>query len=256
MKYIGSVIGYSSGNCDTVYSDAIIVTDAQYVGGLVGYSYYDDSTYTTQILNTCWFDGVVTGDTVRSAAGIVGFVDYKSGGTKCKLELNDCLNTGKISNARKNNNDGLGDQFIGGLIGQVPYGMTISMTNCLNTGKIDIQFYDFTGSLVGRFGRASAVVTVENCYTTNESYDRNGTTRPWTYISGLTIKNKAGNTVSDADVLISESSILGTAATSGAPGLFGADSAWITDTKTQPSGGTPILKTFGEWWLSQQNAVK
>ena len=126
-SYIGSIVGSALGEFDTIYSSAIVETNKQRVGGLVGYVSSDSSSTTKFKMTNCWFDGSVTStraDDIR-IAGLIGQ-------SQAKAELTNCLNTGTVNAPSANT----ADPEIAGLVGCVSSAMT--MNNCVNVGALNI----------------------------------------------------------------------------------------------------------------------
>ena len=102
----GSIAGFCSGNITNVYSNAIVESASDEVGGIVGRF---GSTY-TKTISKCWFDGIVYGHNLY-AGGIVGQVNM---GEKT---VSDCLVTGSVNN----NWSGTNFPHTGGIVGGVYY---------------------------------------------------------------------------------------------------------------------------------------
>ena len=85
----GSISSNGGGTFDSIYSDAIVVSEKLYVGGIMG-----RATENTTITN-CWFDGTVevVGGYGRYTGGILGRADSQ---TECKIE--HCLNSKRKGN--------------------------------------------------------------------------------------------------------------------------------------------------------------
>lgn len=88
LEGLGSIAGQGAGLIDTVYSDAIVVSNFRNVGGLIGNQRHANSPLTIQ---NSWFNGKVTG--TQWVGGLVGFV-Y---GTVGYTNLIDCLVTADLT---------------------------------------------------------------------------------------------------------------------------------------------------------------
>ena len=163
---VGSIVSNGCGTIEKVYSDAILTSNGENVGGIVGKA-NDDGTASamakTMKINNCWFDGRIdlTTKTGRYGGGIVGFV---SGGT---LTVSHCLNSGDITSQSKESN-GL---FVGGLFGALTYANysgAVILEDSLNVGKVETLKTTATGSIAG--SKASDVTwKITDTYTTEQS---------------------------------------------------------------------------------------
>jgi len=126
---MGSVAGQLLGSMDTVYSNAIVVSENLHAGGVVGRSYASAA----DSINNCWFDGsvIVSTDTAKDmrVGGILG--QHVSG----KNTIKNCLNTGKIQYTFTTDADVAVN--VGGIFGGASTSTTVS--NCLNTGDVIVQ---------------------------------------------------------------------------------------------------------------------
>lgn len=120
-KGTGSIIGCGTGTLDSIYSNAIVVCEADTCGGLVGYL----KAVKANLIQNCWFDGSVetTSELSTYTGGLVGRV--LSNASLCKIL--HCLNTADVTSK---------GQEIGGLIGAVAGETTMWLTDCLNVGDI------------------------------------------------------------------------------------------------------------------------
>jgi len=172
---IGSVVGVSSGLLETIYSDATIVTNGQHIGGIVGLLQYTDGTYKAKVgIKNSWFDGLLTGDIMRNAGGIAGgTAAYRAvtDASKYAVTFENCLNTGTIHNERVNSEDGLGGQYIGGIIGTSGGGRSIKMDGCVNAGTFDLKYKTYSGGLIGRIYYSENVCEIRNSYTIQGSHN-------------------------------------------------------------------------------------
>ena len=196
VAYIGSICGDLRGDMSNVYSNAKITSTASRAGGLVavanGAKYKDQPTTCT--ITNCWFDGEVklTGETARYAGGIAG-IAMQNG-----IEFINCLNTGSVSNERKD-----AAQFLGGILGMEQNPSQITIKDCLNAGKITAAYYNGVGSIVGMLYKADSEYTFDGVYATNEScVYSNGTVS--------THRKYKTQTVTGAPVALPEDYLVGT----------------------------------------------
>ena len=143
---LGSVAGQLTGQMSSVYSDAIIVSEDQSVGGLAGRL---QPAGATQTIENCWYDGkiYITTETssIMKVAGIGGYA-FNTGTTNIK----SCLNTGEITyiyHALSESGD-IGDKIIesqhvaiGGIIGYLQHNTAykVNIDKCMNAGKIVVK---------------------------------------------------------------------------------------------------------------------
>jgi len=207
---IGSIVGCMLGKAEAIYSDAIVDVSKERSGGMFGQT--NGSTITN-----CWYDGTLTTKAVINdeVGGIVGQI---TGATT----ISNCLNSGMIDASRYNSG-------AGGIVGRA--GATVTIKACLNVGTISAyEGAANCGPIIGRVwnntnGKKS---TITNTYAL-------------TYAStDTTVKGDSALITSTYD-FVEESAITGTAATTGAEGLFSGDNAayWST-----VSYSTPVLTTF------------
>ena len=155
--FLGSISGRGGGTFDTIYSDAIIVSHAPIVGGI----FAQVNAEAKSSFTNCWFDGSITmkGEKARYVGGIVGGV------VKGNTTIAHCLNTAPISQLDFKD----AGMFVGGIAGYIINDKTVgTITDCLNTGKISVNYHVCVGSGVGRINQAT--VTITDTYATDESY--------------------------------------------------------------------------------------
>lgn len=175
--FMGSVAGETRGIIDSVYSDAILYSNGNQVGGIVGRMNYLDAYYEKVItVNNCWFDGEITGTKNQKMGGITSYVGKGSkieyAGTK--LVISHCLNTGTINNDRESNMDTFkGACYIGGIVGFDNASLNLTITDCLNAGTLNLKYKGYAGSITGRISKTNSVYTITDTYTTNESLTYN-----------------------------------------------------------------------------------
>ena len=205
IAYLGSIAGTALGTFSDIYSDAIVVSGGQRVGGFIGYVSSDSSTTTKFKMTNCWFDGSVT-STRADDIRIGGFV----GQSQATAEITNCLNTGSVNTPDANT----ADPEVAGLVGCVSTAMTIN--NCVNVGALNIGAG--TTNYGGIVGYNKSKVSGTNNYYVEEN-------------------GQAGPNITDAIATsVADSDIKGSAAES-----LNMDFAntWATVT-----GHTPVLKTF------------
>ena len=155
----GSILAKGGGTIDTVYSDAIVVSNGWHSGGLVGTF---TATGSNKITN-CWFDGTLTMEMEygRYAGGILGTVNAL--GAMNRIE--HCLNTANITTSATSN------PCIGGICGVVMTGGSLQLADNLNVGMITTArgIYGI-GSILGRVVGKNTIVTIDNNYASSESY--------------------------------------------------------------------------------------
>jgi len=174
-SYLGSVVGEACGIVESVYSDAVIVTDGQQVGGIVGRLRNMDATYKEKpVVMNCWFDGKIIG-AKRYVGGIVGMIIKDTSLKeieKAEIVITNCLNTGYINNDRIDNKDGFGGQYIGGIVGSDTVATKITIDSCVNAGIIDVKFKTYVGGIYGRNPNKESLIIIRNSYTVKECYNR------------------------------------------------------------------------------------
>ena len=157
--FLGSVAGEIRGTLDSVYSDAIIVSDGQMVGGLVGRinSVKKNDEYVSATIKNCWYAGDIqlSKDTGRHAGGIAGVA------VQGNVYIQECLFTGSISS---NHTEAVN---AGGILG-CPWTKNIHvyMSDCLSSGVMSINALTAkspVGSVAGATYQASQY-TFERVY--------------------------------------------------------------------------------------------
>ena len=159
---LGAVAGQGAGEFDNIYSDAILVSTHNYVGGIIGDVNKGGSD--THTIKNCWFNGSIQmkGDAIY-AGGITGVAMQ---GT---VNISNCLNTGSISSERT------AGVNIGGIVGCAHNDVKLNITNCVNAGPFTVNLDSCVGAIVSRTGVSSskkATVTVKNSYMTGDSYTK------------------------------------------------------------------------------------
>ena len=172
--FMGSIVGDTYGIVQNIYSDAIIVSEGNQVGGIVGRLNDNDKTMSNMridgedysVMSNCWFDGSITmlaweekNTGACEAGGLVGRV------VQGDAIIEHCLNTGTISS--KVTGRAL---MVGGLVGYVLNAGQLNITDCLNVGEIKADYTICVGSVIGRANTAERIITVKDTYATKESY--------------------------------------------------------------------------------------
>ena len=129
----GSIAGRGRGTFDTIYSDAIVVSDGGNVGGIIGQVPGDGGV----TMKNCWFAGSVTSlgnDKVkRNAGGLIG-VSYSDS------TISNCLFTGTVdASAYVTQNSPTSNVIapvVGGLVGQISNKSVMTIAESLSTGKV------------------------------------------------------------------------------------------------------------------------
>ena len=227
----GSIAGLTTGQFDTVYSDAIVVSSNARVGGFFGMG------NTTVSMNKCWYAGTVTNIGTNSTR-TAGFIGNMYGGT---LAMTNCLNSGIVEVAYNKNNYAMA----GGFVGQVGYsgnttGVVVTIEDCLSVGtKATPADTTVFGAFIG-YLYDKATLTITESYADKDKCNSMG----YYSLSTNTINGYTGNsnktTVSTllGKFFISNDKMLGEL---GKTNLVGLDfeNVWAV----VPSK-TPILKFF------------
>ncbi len=157
--WVGSVIGKCRGTVSNVYSDAIVKSSAENIGGIIamadGYNYRNASAGTesriSRTVDNCWYAGeIILGDEGRYSGGILGIVNQG------EWTLNNCVFTGKITSGYT----GTSYAYVGGMAGtlEVQKSITTSqketkltLNSCISAGTIKTANGDYgAGAMVGR----------------------------------------------------------------------------------------------------------
>jgi len=219
----GSIAGSGGGTFERIYSDAIVVTSAQFGGGIVGLFNHDGS------ITECWFDGEVATAGRRSGGIVAGCYPYYVSGNPVKTEtkISHCLNTGYIHRTNKTATD---SATSAGIVGVVNKNNTTVIEDCFSAGLVTSPKYesgknDELGAIVSAIADGG-VCTIRNSWGTIQSYKKVVTT----------IKKTAVSNISMSQVL-DEALVTGF----GAVRLTTLDFSkyWAVDTD-----GTPVLKHF------------
>jgi len=165
---VASIAGTGAGKFYNICSNAVVVSDNQWIGGMIGIG-----ASAGVEMERCWFDGSVTNTTNDSShMGKGGLIGIQNGGT---ASIKKCLNTGMIDvstyNAVTSGSTNVSPRA-GGLIGYVTGDTSMTIDSCLNTGSIKLHAdvnHGF-GRLVG-YKSATAAVMISNSYATTESLE-------------------------------------------------------------------------------------
>ena len=144
--YLGSVVGFLSGDMENVYSSADVTTSNKICGGLVG-AFGSNNTHT---MDGCWFDGTVTSscsEIKQCVGGLVGLVDR---GNKTLI---NCYNSGSVTETFTIASYELA---VAGLIGGIcnessktSSSTTVNIEQCVNTGAITVAYPNGVGDVIG-----------------------------------------------------------------------------------------------------------
>ena len=153
---MGSVVGKGQGTFDTIYSDAIVVSNALICGGIIG----DISSKEKVVVTNCWYDGTMKmGDKGGYVGGITGEVQD---GTQ--VEITHCLNTGNITGTNAKSS-----MTMGGIVGVLSdKGTVVTVKDTLGAGKVSCPSKGGIGSIASTILQ-DTVLNLENCYATKES---------------------------------------------------------------------------------------
>ena len=152
------------------------------------------------------------------------------------ISLENCLFTGKIS--------GTGANQVGGILGGNNSYLTCYMYNCLSVGSIETGAVT-GGALNGKFNSQYSKLYVYDCYTTITNYGDTATAS-----SSNTVITKSDDIVKTREELIyaNETALFPTLTDE-------TENAWVQDPYwNETDRGTPILAYFAEWWLGRQSS--
>ena len=166
MKPVGSIASNGCGTFEKLYSDAIIRSNGQKCGGIVG-NINDDGTVSTTAktskMYNCWFDGNIE-LTTRTGIYGGGLIGYINGGS---LTIAHCLNSGSVS-AECTDSTGI---HLGGIFGALTYNYSgsVIVEDTLNVGKIYSQTSAAIGSLAGSARSSKLTMDIKDTYVTDDS---------------------------------------------------------------------------------------
>ena len=248
FKTSGNAVGAIAGAGDSLimenlYSNAYVYGTTGVSGGLIGRisgavgGAYGD--YYTNGTGTKW--------TVRNAwfdgeLQVPSVEKYYFGGivgqlpNPIVLSIENCLFTGRITG-------GTGAKFVGGIVGGNNSYLTCKMYNCLSVGTMETGAASGS-ALYGYFNSSRSKLYVYDSYTTITNYN-----------SVASITNATYQIVETADDIVkTRTQLINAEATALFPALAGeTKSAWVNDIGYNATDrGTPILASFAEWWLARQ----
>ena len=218
---VGSVASNGCGTFDTIYSDAIISTDSQNSGGLIGIANKGKQAnapgQTTKISN-CWFDGEIRLTTKAGylSGGIVGLIN---GGT---CNVYHCLNSGDISSVA----DITAGVYVGGIAGRLlyeNYSGTAYIKDSLNVGHIQTALQTGVGEIIGGIA-SKASISLSNTYM---------------LMGNLEVCNKISGTFNGGAVAIDTEMISG-------PQWYSWTALDFSQYWAVTEDGTPVLKSFAD----------
>lgn len=246
---IGGLIGMASKDSLTIINsdNKGVIVGSRDVGGLIGQGYI---SY-LRIIN-CYNTASITGRGVAlDIGGLIGKV-YSSGSRKDQFIIEDCYNEGNV----------VGDQYVGGLIGDQYHHNTLSMNNCYNKGSVSakenslgglighaynatitnsynegdaIAEGGFAGGLVGFVDTSFTYLIIDNCYNTGLV---GGTYRTGGLVGSASLaKTQISNSYNTGDVNASLGRYVG--------GIIGGVSTTLSITNTFNSGSVKGLSEVG-----------
>ena len=209
---LGSVVGNNGGQIDTVYSNAMVVSNRYQVGGIVGFS------GGTGIRN-CWFDGDIFLDTAhgRTGGGIIGHAGNAE-------TFENLLFTGSMTYT----NGYYEASSIGGIMGATynAWKHTLTFKNCISAGQLTkTEKTAYVGSVVGQVVDYNTVV-FENIYASSDFFETTHTL--------MSANAKESGTVTS----LTEAQLYGDLAKTNAAALDYTNT-WVTR-----EGDVPALKVF------------
>ena len=228
---LGSVVGTGAGTFDTIYSNAILVSNGTFAGGLIGYI---DGDASHKITN-CWFNGKVSSN-VQYIGGLVGAVQH---GT---LAIVDCLYTGELISTFEKADDTV--TFAGGFVGYVGTNTTeVKIAQSLSAGSVTISAAKGvtkggTGSVIGR---ARKPVVLEDTYTLDAIWVvGEGTVGIQSTVRGVgNYSTNSGNSIKGYAYVVTAEKIMADKALDNTTLNFDTDGKW-----TARTAKTPALKSF------------
>ena len=155
-SWVGSIVGRARGGTfETIYSNATVKGTGKYAGGLIGVAQDSDVN-----VRNSWFAGTVgshnyTAKTVNNQYAYAGGI---IGGSECNTTITHCLNTGTVSGE---------DRMIGGILGMMSSGKTLTMEDTLNSGSVTSTLsHSYNRSVVGVLNNSDKT-TLSNVYSMN-----------------------------------------------------------------------------------------
>lgn len=217
-KGCGCISSYGGGTFDSIYVDAILTSQKNYIGGILGLVKAD-----TKITN-CWFDGEINviGGYARPSGGIVGQAAEGK-----ELIIEHCLMSGEMYNDLYERGVNMG-----GILGTTRKGTAI-INDCLVSGNLHCDWH-IVGSAIGSVS-VDSTATLTHVYTVEEAWK-------------TTIGHKSG-TLNGTPVTYEREKLFGYGGYQWTSLDF--DNYW-----TAIEGGTPVLKTFAEDSLSLDGVAR
>ena len=178
----GGIVGYiDAGYTYTGCTNSSPVNGASYVGGIVGQMNNTSmkvelSKNTSAVTGTGNYVGGIIGSTGTSNGGTISKC-YNTGSVKgasytggiigqCYANMNECFNTGNISTTSTD-----AESYVGGVIGVLNGGNTVTANYCYNIG--DITILNGAGKVGGFVGTFNAKLS--NCYSVGTINNANAT---------------------------------------------------------------------------------
>ena len=154
----GSIIGIGGGKLENVYSDAVLVSSGENVGGLIGCV----KTKGENLISNCWFDGTITMD---------GYGCSKVGGLVGAYTIEDAINT--IEHSLSTADISCMGENVGGICGNVGSGAFLNINDSMFTGTLayDANKYAVVGSVIGQVMGSGSII-INDTYTVDELANR------------------------------------------------------------------------------------
>jgi len=182
---VGAITSNGCGNFEKIYTDAIVVTNRYYAGGVIGR--VDSGKESSVIarptrISNCWFDGEIrlTSGAARMGGGLIGGIAIGN------VRIEHCLGSGVVNCSVEKE-----AYSAGGLIGSVGVyrgtnnNIMLSMEDCLQSGEVNTSYKTATGSVMGLIYKG-ANVNVKNSYTVK------GNLNPTDSVSGSMVGDALG----------------------------------------------------------------
>ena len=157
----GSIAGRCRGTIDTVYSDAIVVSnEGVNVGGFIGQVPGKGNVS----LNNCWFAGTVTNKANdKDKRGVGGFI----GSNLSDSKMTNCLFTGTVDASAYNSRHSETNKHIspraGGFVGTIGNKSKMDISYSLSTGTIKVN-QAATAGFGPIIGSSGSMATLSNLY--------------------------------------------------------------------------------------------
>jgi len=220
---MGSFAGIAQGKFETLYSDAIIECKGGIdIGGIVGVS-NPRSKAKKDILyvKNSWFNGKINSGGGH-IGGIVGAKNVSD------LVIENCMNSGSLTGTKTDS------KMIGGIVGRIKNTGQVSVSDCLNVGKISnsasnsvISTY---GSIIGYIDNIDLTVNVKKTYAAYSCFDK---------AIGYYLKTGAKVVVKDETRIFPDTKLTGNSASKNT--TFDYKKMWVLGSDVDEY---PILKSF------------